>query len=102
MRRSFFEPAIPAGLAFKVADLILLQTWADFHGLRMVVELDHHDADGEYEEVIALYAKDSRLRWLLWRSGEIVIQPLRGARVHCPTVAEAIEILSPRLHGGSD
>ena len=101
MRRVFIEPAIPAGLAFEVADLILLQSWAEFHELRMVVELDHHDAEGEYEEVVAIYAKDNRLRWLLWRSGKIVIQPLIGGRVHCPSVAETIEILSPQLHSGA-
>jgi hypothetical protein len=44
------EPAVPAGLSFEVADLILLQSWAEFHDLRMVVELDHCGADGEYEE----------------------------------------------------
>jgi len=102
IRRAFIEPAIPAGLALEIADLILLQSWADFHGLRMVVELDHHDADGEYEEVVAIYAKDSRLRWLLWRSSGIVIQPLIGGRIHCPSVAEAIEILSPQLRNGAD
>jgi hypothetical protein len=100
MRRPFIEPAIPAGRAFEVADLLLLQSWAEFHELRMVVELDHHDADGEYEEVVAIYAKDSRLRWLLWRSRETVIQPLIGSRILCPSVAEAIEILSPQLHSG--
>jgi len=99
MRRVFIEPATPARLAFEVADLILLQSWAEFHELRMVVELDHRDTDGEYEEIIAVYAKDSRLRWLLWRSGEIVVQPLIGRAVHYLSVAEAIESLSPQLHG---
>jgi len=102
MRRAFIEPVIPAGLAFEVADLILLQSWAEFHELRLVVELDHCGAEGEFEETIAIYAKDSRLRWLLWRSNEIVVQPLIGRRVHCPSVAEAIEILSPQLHSGGD
>ena len=59
MRRTFTEPAVPAGLSFEVGDLILLRSWAEFHELRMVVELDHRGADGEYEEMVAIYAKDS-------------------------------------------
>jgi hypothetical protein len=98
MRRPFIESAVPAGLAFEVADLILLQSWAAFHELRMVIELDHCGADGQYEEMIAIYARGKHLlRWLLWRAGEIVVQPLIGRRIHCPSVAEAIETLSPQL-----
>jgi hypothetical protein len=98
MRRPFIEPAVPAGLAFEVADLILLESWAGFHELRMVIELDRCGADGEYEEVVAIYARNNRLvRWLLWRADEIVVQPLIGRRICCSSVAEAIKILSPQL-----
>jgi hypothetical protein len=66
MRRPFIGPAVPAGLAFEVADLILLQSWAAVHELRMVIELDRCVADGGYEEMVAPYARDNRLvRWLL-------------------------------------
>jgi hypothetical protein len=99
MRRTFAEPAVPAGLSFEVADLILLQSWAEFHDLQMAVELDHRGADGEYEEMVAIYAKDSHvLRWLLWRTDEIVVQPLIGRTIHCPSIADAVEMLSPQLH----
>jgi hypothetical protein len=99
MRRTFTEPAVPAGLSFEVADLILLQSWAEFHDLRMVIELDHRGADGEYEEMVAIYEKDNHvLRWLLWRTDEIVVQPLIGRTIHCLSVADALEILSPQLH----
>jgi hypothetical protein len=98
MRRAFIEPAIPAGLAFEVADLILLQSWAEFHELRMNVELDYCDADGEYEEMVAIYAGGNHVvRWLLWRAGEIIVQPMIGRRIRCPSVAKAIEILSSQL-----
>ena len=101
MRRTFTEPAVPAGLSFEVADLILLQSWAEFHDLRMVVELDHRGADGEYEEMVAIYAEGSHvLRWLLWRTDEIVVQPLIGRTIHCPSIADALEILSPQLRSG--
>ena len=99
MRRPFIEPAIPAGLAFEVADLILLQSWAEFHDLRMAVELDHCGADSEYEEMVAIYGRDSHvLRWLLWRTDEIVVQPLIGRTIHCHSIADAVEMLSPQLH----
>jgi hypothetical protein len=99
MRRTFTEPVVTAGLSFEIPDLILLRSWAEFHELRMVVELGHRGADGEYEEMVAIYAKDSpALRWLLWRTDEIVVQPLIGRAIHCPSIADALEILSPRLH----
>jgi hypothetical protein len=101
MRRPLTEPAVPAGLAFEVPDLVLLQSWAAFHDLRVVIELDKFDVDGEYEEMVAIYAGDrGPLRWLLWRAAtdEIIVQPMIGRRVRSPSVAEAIEItLSPQL-----
>jgi hypothetical protein len=98
MRMQPTAPAIPAGLAFEVADLILLQSWAEFHDMRMAIELDHCDADGEYEEMVVIYAKESHeVRWLIWRSGEIIVQPLIGRSIHCPSVADAVERLSLQL-----
>ena len=48
--------------------------------MQMVVELDHWVEGEEYEEVVAFYTKDNRLRrWILWRRhSEIVVQPLIG------------------------
>ena len=96
MPGTFIEPAVPAGLAFEVTDLILLRSWAAFHDLRVVIELDHCDPDGEYEEMAAIYADRG---WLLWRAAdEIIVQPLMGRRSRSPSVAEAIEtILSPQV-----
>ena len=72
--------------------------WAAFHELRMVIELDRCGADGEYEEMVVIYARDNRfVRWLLWRADEIVVQPLIGHRICCYSVAEAIRILSSQL-----
>lgn len=91
------SPNTPTGFAFEIADLLLLQGWADFHNMHMVVELDHCVEGEEYEEVVAFYAHDSHLRrWILWRStDEIIVQPLigRGCRFSC--VADAIESLIP-------
>jgi hypothetical protein len=87
----------PTGLAFEIADLMLLRGWADFHDMQMVVELDHCVEGEEYEEVVAFYAHDSRLRrWILWRgAGEIVVQPLIGRGCRFGTVADALEALIP-------
>lgn len=89
--------AAPVGLAFEVADLNLLQGWAAFHGLRLVVELDHCIAGREYEEIVVIYAKDNRLRrWHLWRSqAEFILQPLIGRSSHFFSVADAIEAMLP-------
>jgi hypothetical protein len=88
-------PPPPIGLSFDIADLILLQGWADFHDVRMVVELDHWVEGEEYEEVVALYTKDRLLRrWIVWRSdSEVVVQPLLGRGRHFGSVADALESL---------
>jgi hypothetical protein len=90
-------PKTPTGLSFDIADLMLLQGWAEFHDVRMVVELDHCVDGDEYEEVVAFYGKDSPLRrWILWRAAsEIVVQPLIGRGSHFVSVADALENLIP-------
>jgi hypothetical protein len=87
----------PTGLAFTIADLVVLHGWAEFHGLRMVIELDHCVEGDEYEEVAALYAEGCALRrWILWRdAGEIVVQPLLGRGQRFATVSEALDVLLP-------
>src|SRR5262245_17730498 len=91
------SPNAPMGLAFEIADLLLLQAWADFHNMNMVVELDHCVEGEEYEEVVAFYARDSRLRrWIIWRAAAaIVVQPLIGRGCRFSSVSEALENLIP-------
>jgi len=86
-------PTPPTGLAFEIADLLLLQGWAKFHDIRMVVELDHWVEGEEYEEVVAFYSKDSSLRrGILWRSAkEIIMQPLIGRSCRFGSVAGALD-----------
>ena len=68
MEMPLLTPKVPTGFAFEIADLMLLQGWAEFHDVQMVVELDHCVEGEEYEEVVAFYAKDSAIRrWILWR-----------------------------------
>ncbi len=91
------SPNTPTGLAFEIADLMLLQGWADFHDVQMVVELDHCVEGEEYEEVVAFYAPDSQLRrWMIWRAAnEVVVQPLIGRSCRFGNVADALETLVP-------
>jgi len=90
-------PPPPKGLAFEIPDLMLLQGWAEFHNVQMIVELDHCVEGEEYEEVVAFYSPDSRLRrWIMWRAAtEVVVQPLIGRGCRFATVAEALESLIP-------
>ncbi|HXA21212.1 MAG TPA: hypothetical protein VNW90_02850 [Acetobacteraceae bacterium] len=85
----------PVGLAFEIADLILLQGWAEFHNVRMVVELDNCLQDEVYEEVVAFYDADCSLRrWNLWRSTRgIVVQPLYRRTCHFGSVSDALDNL---------
>jgi hypothetical protein len=90
-------PRVPTGFAFEIADLMLLQGWAEFHDVQMVVELDHCVEGEEYEEVVAFYGNESAIRrWILWRSAsEIVVQPLIGRGSRFKTVADALDSLMP-------
>jgi hypothetical protein len=90
-------PNAPTGLAFEIADLMMLQGWAEFHDVQMVVELDHCVEGEEYEEVIAFYAHGSQLRrWILWRAVDgVIVQPLIGRSCRFNTVADALETLVP-------
>ena len=90
-------PNAPTGLAFEIADLMMLQGWAEFHDAQMVVELDHCVEGEEYEEVIAFYARDSQLRrWILWRAADgVIVQPLIGRSRRFKTVVDALETLVP-------
>jgi hypothetical protein len=97
MHKPMISRTAPTGFSFELADLVLLQGWADFHGMQLTVELDHCVEGDEYEEVVALYTADNRLRrWILWRSANgIVVQPLIGRSIHFGCVADAIEALVP-------
>jgi len=84
----------PKGLAFEIADLILMKGWADFRDLRMVVRLDH-GADGEdYEEVVAFHATmDSPFLFIMWRNTKSLFVQL-DHRSRYGSVAAALESLS--------
>ncbi len=87
----------PTGLAFEVSDLVMTQGWADFHELRMVMELDYCAEGEEYEEVVALYPRDSAFRrWMMWRGpAGIVVQPMMGRASCFASMADALERLIP-------
>ena len=88
---------LPMGLAFDVADLLMVQGWSEYHDLRMVVELDYTAEGEEYEEVVALYPPHSAFRrWMMWRGvSDIVVQPMMGRAARFASVADALETLIP-------
>jgi hypothetical protein len=96
-RPSRLLTALPMGLAFELADLVMVQAWSEYHDLRMVVELDYSAEGEEYEEVLALYPRDSSFRrWMVWRGAcEVVVQPMLGRALRFASVAEALEHLIP-------
>jgi hypothetical protein len=91
----------PSGLAFEIADLLLVRSWADLRDCRMSVRLDH-GADGEeYEEVIAFEADTSgHCQLIIWRDAVAVfVQPLIGRMRRYGSVAKALDSLDlkPRI-----
>lgn len=87
----------PTGLAFDIPDLLLLQGWADYHDLRMTIELDLCADGDEYEEALGLYdANRAFRRWMVWRSSaSIVVQPAMGRAMHFDCMGEALSALIP-------
>jgi hypothetical protein len=87
----------PTGLAFNVADLLVLRAWSDFHELRMTIDLDIVTDTEEYEEIVnILDAGADYRRWMLWRSADgIVVQPRLGRPMLFDAVADALELLIP-------
>jgi hypothetical protein len=87
----------PTGLSFDIPDLLLVGAWADFHGLRMKIDLDAAAEGDEYEEVLGLYYGASEYRrWMIWRSCDgVVVQPMMGRPMLFDTTAIALEVLIP-------
>jgi hypothetical protein len=100
MRGTTAAPS-PRGLAFEIAELALMRSWADSHDCRMSIRLDH-GADGEeYEEVIAFEADtSSHCQLIIWRNAVAVfVQPLIGRMRRYGSVANALDSLDlkPRI-----
>jgi len=74
-----------------------VQAWADFHDLRMEVELDNASDGDEYEEMVSLFARATGFRrWMVWRSCDgIVVQPMVGRAALFDSFAEALDMLIP-------
>jgi hypothetical protein len=87
----------PTGLAFEIPDLLMLQAWADFHDLRMSIDLDVCADGDEYEEHVGIFDRDRIFRrWMIWRSCDgIVVQPSMGRAMLFDFMGDALEILIP-------
>ena len=86
------------GRSFGVPELILMRSWSEAAGLRMVVRLDHGSDAEDYEEVLAFHQGDSPLcHWIMWRSARTVfIQPLIGRVQRFDSVACAFEAMAAK------
>jgi hypothetical protein len=86
------------GLAFEIADLVFIRSWADRHDFQMLVRLDHGAEGEEYEEVVTFRTTLRPLsRLIMWRNAEAVfVQPLVGRRQQFANVGEALESLLPK------
>ncbi len=87
----------PVGIAFSVPELLILRAWAEYHDIRVVLELDHCVDGAEYEEVVALYPPGLSLRqWTLWRSRDgVVVEPRHGRAFKGACISELVQALMP-------
>ncbi len=90
---------VPTGFSFDVPDLLMMRAWADFHELRMGIDLDVCADGEEYEELLGIYDKDRAFRrWMIWRSCEgIMVQPAMGRRMSFDFMADALELMIPSV-----
>jgi hypothetical protein len=81
------------GIAFEIAELVLIKSWADARNTRMVVRLDYTMDSEEYEEVIAFYPETSAASPLImWRTEtSVCVLPVIGPRRRYRTIAKALE-----------
>jgi len=88
---------VPTGLSFDIPDLVMMRGWADFHDLRLAIDLDVCADGDEYEELLGLYdPKRAFCRWMIWRSCDgIVVQPAMGRTMLFDHMADVLEILIP-------
>jgi hypothetical protein len=79
------------GIAFDIADLLLIRSWCDFHDMPFVICLDQQQS----EEIIAFQpgaGAASRLR--MWRQTDaILVQPITGPAQRHTTVTDALHRL---------
>jgi hypothetical protein len=85
-------PAVPKGLAFAIADLLLARSWAADNDIQTLVRLDHGAEDEEYEEVVEFQIASNPLsRLIMWRNAEAVfVQPIVGRARRYASVAAAL------------
>lgn len=88
---------VPTGLSFEVPDLLMLRAWAEYHELRMTMDLDTFTGSEEYEEIVNLSEVDSpHHRWMVWRSADgIIVQPRMGRPMLFDMMADALDVLIP-------
>jgi hypothetical protein len=89
----------PTGLSFDVPDLLMVRAWAEYHDLRMTIDLDTFTGSDEYEEIINLSeASSPHHRWMLLRSADgIVVQPRLGRPMLFDMMADALDLLIPAV-----
>ena len=87
----------PVGFSFDIPDLLMLEAWAEFHELRLAIDLDVCADGDEYEELVGLYERGCAFRrWMIWRSCDgIVVQPAMGRPMLFDDMVDALEMLIP-------
>ncbi|HEY0185733.1 MAG TPA: hypothetical protein VGC09_23260 [Rhodopila sp.] len=88
------------GLSFTDPELMLIQSSAEAHGLRMVVRLDHGWDGKNHGEVLAFHLGNSpRCLWSMWcDAGGVFIRPPLGRSRRFGSVAEALEAMTRKQH----
>ena len=77
--------------AFTISELLLLQGWAEFHGMHKTIDLAHCMDGAECDEIAIISEPDSLLHWMLWRKQDsVIVQPMLGAAHRFDTISDAL------------
>jgi len=83
--------------SLEISEILLARSWAAFHALRMIADLDHRGDVIPSEEVVTFTRRgDDSRKWVLWRTsrGFDVQMDFRGP-MSFSSMAEALNYLIP-------
>ena len=83
--------------SLEISEILLARSWAAFHGLRMIADLDHRGDVIPSEEVVTFTRRgDDTRKWVLWRTSRgFDVQMDFRSPMSFSTMAEALNYLIP-------
>jgi hypothetical protein len=86
----------PQPAPFEVWQLTVLRAWAEYHGLKMAIDLARQVDGVQCEELVILRARHTGDRWILWRTADAIMLRSTGGPVsEFNRLANALAVIAP-------